>query len=122
LAGRRSFFVMFNLAQCVAVARGPKGAGDVPAARLELALRRRRSRRSDPAPRWGAPWDAAWLAAVRPVERGDLVCLRQGRVVEDGISQILDRSAVVDEDLHNRTLGTLVPSVDLMRRLRAGRS
>ena len=41
----------------------------------------------------------AWLAAVQPVQGGDLACLRQGRIVEDGVAQILDRSAVVDEDL-----------------------
>ena len=40
-----------------------------------------------------------WRAAVQPVQGGDLACLRQGRIVEDGVAQILDRSAVVDEDL-----------------------
>ena len=39
------------------------------------------------------------LAAVQPVEGGDLVCLRQGRIVEDGVAQVLDRAAVVDGDL-----------------------
>jgi hypothetical protein len=41
----------------------------------------------------------AWRAAVQPVEGCDLVCLRQGRVVEDGVAQVLDRSCVIDEDL-----------------------
>jgi hypothetical protein len=63
-------------------------------------VRRRHGQRSGLAPGAKAhPKTRVSLAAVQPVEGCDLVRLRQGRKVEDGVAQVLDRAAVVDEDL-----------------------
>lgn len=98
LGGAPSSF-MLNPTQCLAVARGPKVHGSC---QRDVWKGAEGGTVSTPASGQGAemhPGVRARLAAVQPVEGCDLVRLRQGRIVEDGLAQELARAAVVDQDL-----------------------